>query len=421
MVLEIRIANFYSIKEEICLDFRAANLKSAQARSLEKNTFQVNKTDVLKTLVLYGANASGKSNIIKAIRFCHSLILQSHNYNADTRFAFSPFKFDGFDSQPSHYFIRFVRDDVEYEYSFSITQQEVVTESLHYYPKGRIKTIFLRDQRLGKDKRSIYTFGNEIKRPFDVAESTSNKTLYISRASQMDREIAKSIFNYFSDTFILQYVNFGLSTIEQLSYKNKNLLLQALKYADSDISDVSIRKIKLPTTIINHNIDDLSVNIEQSLQDHLQITTYHLQNPETPFDFLTEESQGTIKLFFIMLTILEVVKHGKVLLVDEIEESLHTKLIEHIFSYLNTSKNAQLICTTHNTKLLNLKKLRKDQIYFVNKKSDSSSDVYSLTDFTDFRDTMDLESAYLQGRFDAIPYIYEHHDSIKQFIHEEEK
>src|SRR5690554_2434247 len=101
MVLEIRLQNFFSIKDEINFDFRAANIKSANARSLADNVFSHKTTDILKTLVMYGANASGKSNVIRAIRFCNSMIFESHMHNENTTFNFSPFKFDGYSHKPS--------------------------------------------------------------------------------------------------------------------------------------------------------------------------------------------------------------------------------------------------------------------------------------------------------------------------------
>src|SRR5690554_1838856 len=180
MVLEIRISNFFSIKAPVTIDFRAANLKSANARALPNNLFQFKNTQILKTLTIYGANASGKSNIIKAIRFCNAMVFESHNHNENTIYNFVPFKFDNYDKKPSKYFIRFVLNDIEFEYSFSMFRTSIITESLHYYPKGRIKEIFTRDERLGKSKREKYTFTDVIKRPFDVAENTSDKTLYIS-------------------------------------------------------------------------------------------------------------------------------------------------------------------------------------------------------------------------------------------------
>jgi hypothetical protein len=419
MVLEIRISNFFSIREELRLDFRAAPIRSANARALEGNTFSHDDTRVLKTLVLYGANASGKSNIIKAIRFCHAMVLESHQHNENTVFNFQPFKFGSFAGKPSSYAIRFVIGGIEYEYAFSLTRQEIATESLHYYPNGRIKEVFTRDERRGKNKRDVYTFGKDIRRPFDVAESTSRKTLFISRASQMDRDIAKAVFRFFHETFILQYLGFGVSAIENLSKENKTQLIEALKIADSDIVDVKIKKLKQPGKTFNANFASMTLTVEDVVHERLQITTYHRKDPERAFDFLTEESQGTIKLFFMMLTLLDIVKHNKILLIDEIEESLHPKIIEYVFNFFRAGEQAQLLCTTHNTQFLDLKRLRKDQIYFVNKKEDGASDLYSLYDYSDFRDTMDLEKAYLQGRFDAVPYVNDSAENIKRILNEQ--
>lgn len=419
MVLEIKIRNFFSIKEEVCLDFRAANIKTANARMLKDNVFSIDDTDVLKTIVMYGANASGKSNIIKAIRFCHLMVLTSHNFNEGIRFNFKPFKFAGYDKKPSSYFIRFISNGIEYEYAFSLTETEIVTESLHYYPKGRIKEIFSRDERKGKTKKDKYSFGDVIRRPMDVAENTSNKTLYISRASQMDREIAKEIFNYFNETFILNYVNYGMTTIESLSKENKSQLIEALKIADSDIVDFKIKPVKVQGKHVNADLSKMTLSVEEGVQERLQITTYHKNEPGRGFDFLSEESQGTIKMFFIMLTVMDIVKRNKILLIDEIEESLHPKIIEYIFNFFRAGEKAQLLCSTHNTRFLDLKKFRKDQIYFVNKKDDSSTELYSLIDYSDFRDTMDLEKAYMQGRFDAIPFVNDTLSRIQHLIHEQ--
>jgi AAA15 family ATPase/GTPase len=419
MVLEIRISNFFSIKDEIVLDFRAANIKSANATALQDNIFKENKTTVLKTIAIYGANASGKSNIIKAIRFCHAMVFESHIHNENTVYNFQPFKFDGYEKKTSKYFIRFVSNGIEYEYAFSLTRLKIVTESLYYYPKGRITKIFTRDEQLGKTKKEKYSFGDLIKRPMDVAENTSVKTLYISRASQMDREIGKEIFNYFHNQFILDYVGFGASAIETLSNQNKQQLIEAIKIADSDIVDVSIKVLKKAGKHFKAGSKTMTLTVEDVVQDYLQIKTYHKSSPSIAFDFLTEESQGTIQMFFLMLTILEVVKKNKVLLIDEIEDSLHPKIIEYLFNIFRTGEKAQLLCTTHNTRFLDLKKVRKDQIYFANKKSNGATDLYSLYDYSDFRDTMDLEKAYLQGRFDAVPFVNDSQLRIKSLLHGE--
>ena len=393
MVLEIRLSNFFSINEEVVLDMQAANLQTKESKELLGNTFVCNDERILKTVAIYGANASGKSNVIKAIRACVQMIFESHNYNENTVFAFTPFKFGGV-GKPSKFYIRFMIDGVEYEYSFTLTNTEIITEELYFYPMGRRKLVFARDERKGPDKKEIYEFRTAIRRPMDVAANTSKKTLFVSRASQMDREVAKDVFRYFNERFILNYLGYNSYSIESLLNSNKDLILKVLKIADSDIIDIRSQ----------HELGEV------------KITTFHRNNPEVPFDFYSEESSGTQEFFHMMLTILNIIRGNKVLLIDEISSGLHVKLVEYILNLFHQSESAQLIFSTHNTNLLNMKKIRKDQVYFVNKRADGSSDLYSLFDYKDFRETMDAEKAYLQGRFDAIPYIDESSDNLNELI-----
>ena len=410
MVIEIRLSNFFSIMDEVVLDMRAANIQTKKSKVLEENTFSYQKSKLLKTVAIYGANASGKSSIVKAIRACIGMIINSHNHNENTVFQFAPFKFGGTDKLSS-FFIRFNVDDVEYEYSFKMTQTKIEKEELFYYPNGRRSKVFSRDESLGPDKRNVYDFRDAIARPMDVVANTSRKTLFVSRASQMGRDVAQKVFRYFYENFILDFYNYNPILLGRLLEENKSQLLNVLHIADSDIVNVSSKhELKPYTTAI---FDPLNNNTILSMDDiqktQLIITTYHKNNPTVPFDFNTEESDGTQRLFFMMLTILDIVKNNKILLVDEIEKSLHTRLVEYIISLFHRSEHAQLIYTTHNTYLLDNDKVRKDQVYFTNKRTDGSTDLYSLYDYKDFRDTMNLEKAYLQGRFDAIPYI---NDSI---------
>ena len=379
MVLEIRLSNMFSFRDEVILDLQAAKIQTKKARELEGNLFSVDGEQMLKSVALFGANASGKSNVIKAIRACVNMVRSSHNYNVDTRFAISPFKFEDYANKPSSFYIRFLLNGVEYEYSFSFMHDEIITETLFYYPNARKSLVFSRDESRGTEKKDIYEFKTVIKRPFDVADNTSKKTLYISRASQMDREIAQKIFLFFCNDIVLDYQVANIDSLDNLFKERKEQMLEVLRTADSDIVDFKIQ--------------------------NNAITTFHRTNPSVAFDFETEESEGTKTLFRMMVRVIGIIHEGKMLLVDEIDNSLHTQLVEFVIGMFNHSDHAQLIYTTHNTHLLNTDFQRRDQVYFVNKREDGSSDLYSLFDFKDFRDTLDMEKAYLQGRFDAIPSI----------------
>jgi AAA15 family ATPase/GTPase len=417
MILEIRLSNFFSIKEEVVLDLTAGNSQNKKAKELSQNVFQFKDTTVLKTVALYGANASGKSSIIKAIRFCCSMIFESHMHNENITYNFQPFKFEGYKSKPSTFLIRFVSNNVEYEYSFSLNQKEILTEELYYYPNNRRAKVFSRDETIKGSKADKYSFGSVIKRPLDVAENTSTKTLYISRASQMDREIGKEIFNFFHEKFLLRYIDFTASSIESLFVDNKSAILEALQIADSDIVDIRIKKQNVPVKSLQLSVAEPTAIWTDTIQQAIQLFTYHRAAPEIAFDFEKEESDGTKNLFFILLSLLDVVKNNKILLIDEIESSLHTNIVEFIIKMFHAGESSQLIYSTHNTNLLNLNKVRKDQIYFVNKKADASTDLYSLFDYKDFRENMDVEKAYLQGRFDAIPIIDDSVTNLKSMLH----
>ena len=379
MVLEIRLSNMFSFRDEVTLDLQAAKIQSKKARELEGNLFSVDGEQMLKSIALFGANASGKSNVIKAVKACVNMVRSSHNYNIDSKFDIYPFKFENCADKPSSFYIRFLLDKVEYEYAFSFIHNEIMTETLYYYPNGRRSLVFARDERRGTEKKDIYEFKAVIKRPFDVADNTSKKTLYISRASQMDREIAQKIFLFFCNDIVFDYQVAYNDLLENLFKERKEQMLEVLRTADSDIVDFKIQ--------------------------NNAITTYHRTNPTVAFDFDTEESEGTKTLFRMMLKMIGIIHENKLLFVDEIDNSLHTQLVEFVIGMFNHSDHAQLIYTTHNTHLLNTDFQRRDQVYFVNKREDGSSDLYSLYDFKDFRDTLDMEKAYLQGRFDAIPYI----------------
>ncbi len=297
MILEIRLSNFYSIKEEVVLDLEAAKINTERARNLKHHFAQVGRNEILKSVALYGANASGKSNIIKAIRFCATMVYNSHNHNENVIFNFKPFKFEGLSHKPSTFFICFLADGIEYEYSFSLIQKGIWTEELYFFPKGKRAKVFSRDERKGDNKSEVYDFTNVIPRPMDVATNTSDKTLFISRASQMDREIGKTIFNFFFSQFILGYTGHNSPIVEGLFKKFKPQLLKGLQIADSDIVDIRMKKEKRMGKNIDKDLLANTATIKDVENEALIFTTFHNADPSKPFDMLTEESTGTNVLF----------------------------------------------------------------------------------------------------------------------------
>ena len=408
MILKIELENFFSIKDRIRIDFRAANINTVLARNLSYNVMEWNGVPVLKTIGLFGPNASGKSNILKAIAFCCQLILGSHLHNEGMTFNFEPFKFDGFENKPSQFLIDFVCENVEYEYSFELTREKIVRESLYHYPVGRRAKVFVREAD-GK-----YSFGSGIvAKPMDVALNTSNKNLFLSRASSMNRDVAQKLYRYFLNQFLLGLVNVNDLIVLDSFKMYKKVILKALEICDTDITDIEVRKEQVPAPVL-----PMAGQTELSfkLVDVLRFKTVHRNQSDVMFDLDMEESNGTRKLFQILIRLLDVVKNKKSIMMDEFDMGLHTRLADFILDLIHASPSSQLLFTSHNTNLIDVKRLRRDQIVFVNKSEQGATNVYSLYDFKDFRENMDAEKGYIQGRFDAVPYVDSSVESIKQIL-----
>jgi AAA15 family ATPase/GTPase len=403
MVLEIRLENFFSIKNEVLLDFRAAKINTGGAQALSANVIDYHGEKILKSIGLFGANASGKSNILKAINFCRQLIINSHLYNEGTLFGFVPFKFEDYTNKPSVYSIDFIHDDIEYEYSFTLTTKEILKESLYFYPNGRRAKIFVRDETKGINKTEVYSFADGIiPRPLDVATNTSKKTLFLSRASQMDREICKKLYLFFMHNFLVGFAPFDPEWAEELYTQYHELILLALAICDSDILHIIMKTMD---------------NGEGTKENKsFNFTTFHKADPKITFDLFREESAGTKQLFSMLFFLLDVIKKGKTFMLDEFDLSLHSKLADFIIDLFHASSSAQFLFTSHNTNLIDVKRFRRDQILFANKKEDGSTELYSLYDHKDFRENMDAEKGYLQGRFDAIPIVDSSITALKKLL-----
>ena len=407
MILKIEFENFFSIKDRVRIDFRAANINTALARELGHNVMVWNGVPILKSVGLFGPNASGKSNVMKAINFCCRMILDSHLYNEGTVFNFEPFKFDGWQDKSSKFLIDFVCDNIEYEYSFELTKERILSESLYHYPVGRRAKVFVREAN-GK-----YSFGTGVfAKPLDVVLNTSEKNLFLSRASSMNRELAQKLYRHFMNQFLLGQVNVNEVMVLDSFNTYKKVILKALEICDTDITNIEARKEQTPAPVVIPGQGELTFK----MVDVLKFKTFHRNQKDVMFDLDLEESSGTRKLFQILIRLLDVVKNRKGIMMDEFDLGLHTRLADFILDLIHASEGSQLLFSSHNTNLIDVKRLRRDQIVFVNKKENGATEVYSLYDFKDFRENMDAEKGYIQGRFDAVPYVDSSVESIKQLL-----
>lgn len=377
MILRISLENFYSIADEITIDFAAAGFRGKSEVKAE-NLLHHGGEDYLNIVGVFGANASGKSNIFKAIAFCRNLILTSQSNTATTVLDYQPFKF--WYSRPSTFTMDFVCEGMRYLYSFSLMQNRIIAESLYHYPKGRKARIFERDS----EGKYIHKKG-AIPLPSAVETGTGPATLFLSRASSMNRELAEKIYRMFKCDIATELSSYDLNEIDyDYMERIRPTLLRALEVCDSDIID--IRKTS-------------------DQEGRSKLITYHRENPQIPFDFDKEESAGTKRLVEIILAFLSHSCKDCTMLFDEFDLKLHPRLAEFILDIVRDSHSMQLLFSSHNHELLSLEHMRRDQFVFVNKLQNGRSDVYSLYDYTDFKPGMDLQKAYRNGMFDAVPYL----------------
>lgn len=212
----------------------------------------------------------------------------------------------------------------------------------------------------------------------------------------MNRPIAQKVYKFFLEGITIGDVNYGFSKsmINDL-YQNKPLLLKAFEVSDSDIVDYKLEELK---------------------PGQYELFTYHKENPSLPFNFVKEESAGTKRLFFILLMLIKLSQSDTTIFFDEFDLQLHIRLVEFLLEAVRASRVSQLVFTSHNSALLNRDYLRDEQILIVTKRSDGKSEIYPLSDFEGISKIKDIQKAYLQGRFDGVPYTGDIYSMIKEIL-----
>lgn len=414
MLIEFSVENFLSINDRVTLSMVASKDKSHENNVIE---YKDNKKELkaLKTAVIYGANASGKSNVLKAMEFMSSFLKKSHEMQQGKRIGRIAFKLDRSNlKEPSKFDIIFRYKDIKYAYGFSVTEEEVVDEYLYYYPNGRQSVIFER-----WDTKE-YKFTIDIERQNElVGKFHSKNKLYLSTASLWEYEKAKPPFKWICEKLnvIIDHSKLEGVTDNLISNNNKvkTLVKNFLKEADFDIEDLVVSEVPMKEEFKNHVLKLFGDDIKEKfdLEAVLQVDTVRTGvdengNPiDVNFEF-DEESEGTQKFFALIGPWIEVLLDGSVLVVDELDIRLHTLLVRYLVELFHNPKinikNAQLIFTTHDVNILDLDMFRRDQIWFTEKKEDKSTDVYSLDDFGVRKDER-VKNSYLQGKYGAIPFI----------------
>jgi len=416
MLIEFTVKNFRSIKESQTL-----SLAKAKGNELEQtNCFlpeAPGSIELVRSAAIYGANAAGKSNVIKALDAMGRIVLKSASSQEGDDIPVSPFLFDELsEEEPSEFEIIFISEGIRYQYGFTATCKNILEEWLIAYPKGRPQKWFNRAFD-SETKSQVFKFGDSLLGQKSVwQQATRSNALLLSTAIQLNSEQLKPAYNWFRKKLrVASSGDWGPSFTASLCQKDnsKNKILSFLKSADFDIYDIQIDKEKFdPDSLPDEIPEEARGKIIEDLEgkDFLDIKTVHKTSNDNlvSLDF-DEESAGTQKFFSFAGPWLETLREGYILVIDELHDSLHPNMVKYLvnlFHNTNTNpNNAQLIFTTHETSILNQEVFRRDQIWFCEKDAEQVSSLYPLTDFSPRKERENIELGYLSGRYGALPFI----------------
>lgn len=423
---EFSFGNFRSFKDINTLNLSAAKIKSKFESIDEYNVIKgrnKEKVSFLKSKAIYGANASGKSNVIKALvtffRIIRNSVKDDNVLNMVDSFRLSTET----ENEPSFFQIIFWDNNVKYRYGFELDDENIFSEWLYGKPRERELCYFIRE---GKEithlDRTNFSEGEKIKtllfdEDSDDNEIFRNNSLFLSTLAtfgfaKLSKQLVKSITSIYiisglGHRGMYQYAGESLNDEEKKKY-----ILDFLKYGDIGIEDLNAIEISsddLPDELDN----DVKNDFDKSKKRKLLISSRKKYDENKKFveneqfSFSLHESEGTQKLFELSPFIYQALKEQKTIIIDEFDARFHPLLTKKILELFNSKENkgAQLIFTTHDTNLLSSDLLRRDQIEFVEKDKYGASHLYSLVQFKGIRNNASFEKDYIQGKYGAIPFL----------------
>jgi len=422
MILEFKIENFLSFREEQVLSFEPSSSKEYASQYFA----EVKKgVKVLKLGLLYGANASGKTNLLKALDFLRDFVLQQKKDKTEST-GISTFQFDDtYNSKPSKFYLSFYLHEVKYVYNLILDNKKVIEENLIYYPGIQPATFFERTYDSIKEKSTI-KFGGTI--DLSLSDKKLIEGLTISNSSvfsafgktNIKKSLFDDVYNWFKESFMqmihprTDLFSWTSSRIEQDDLC-KDFVLDVLQKADFNISAIDINEDEIPidetleTKISSMNIPDTVKNeiLQKRTLQTKDILFQHkttLMEKELPRHL---ESNGTMRYYGLGGVLNKLLSSHSFLCIDEIENSLHYDLVAHfIKTFLMNSTNSQLLFSTHDINLLNEDFLRRDTVWFVEKNEYGASELDSLIDFK-LHKNLSPYNAYKIGKLGAKPELGE--------------
>jgi AAA15 family ATPase/GTPase len=422
MFWQFTVKNYKTFKDEATLSLVASNYdkKTLEAENIYSD--EVFNKRILKSAVVYGANASGKSTLVNAIAFMRFFVLRSAGRQQGDSIEVDPFRLNvTTENEPSEFEVIFSFDHILYRYGFEATQEEVISEWLYYKPKTKEVELFYRDGDQIDFHESLFSKGKMVATQGLVRKNA----LLVSVAAQFNEEQAIAVINWFRNLRVISNVREYFSqrfTINRTKTPaDKQKIITLLKDADFGIQDIEVELMNednipshYPPSLRNKSIAEIKEGNMERVKDILFSHRKYGRDNEfvhnVPFSLDKDESSGTQKYFNLLGPILDVLENGQVLIVDELDAQLHPNLLCRIISLFHSTEmnhnNAQLIFNTHDTNLLDSGLFRRDQIWFTDKDKYGAAKLYSLADFSseEVRKNEAFEKNYIKGKYGAVPY-----------------
>lgn len=418
MLLEFSVGNFLSFKEKKSLSMEATAISDFS----ENNVISFDNVKLLKSVVIYGANSSGKTNLLRALSIMRRIIITSAKQSSTEGLPVIPFLLSSeTSSKPSFFEVLFFIQGKRFRYGFEVNQKAVITEWLFEVLRTKERLLFIRE----KDKIQVEEIFNE---GTNLEEKTRDNALFLAVCDQFNGKISGQIMKWFKNVRTISglehedYRGYTFSMLE--AEKTKDQLMSFFSKLDLGFDKVVVSKSDFNPTFLPKGLpEDVLKQMISDLQGKtiLNAETLHKKfNKDgtvvnlVKFDLRNQESSGTNKVFDLSGHVFDTLKLGGVLVIDELDAKLHPLLTNAIVKLFNSKEynpcNAQLIFATHDTNLLTLGNFRRDQIYFVEKDHFAASDIYSLAEYKEkdgakVRKDRSFEKDYIQGRYGAIPFI----------------
>jgi AAA15 family ATPase/GTPase len=431
MLLQFTVGNFKSFKEKAALSLEATTDDWRE----DDNIAHVANPDLrlVKAAAIYGPNGGGKSNLIDAMAQFRSFILgSSKDSQKGEPIAVTPFRLhSATEKAPTFFEVLFLRDGIRYRYGFEATKEAIVSEWL-YKQADSIRPTCL----FTRENNNIVT-GDSFKEGKGLEERTRSNALFLSVVAQFNGSTAGDVMNWIDQFRVITGLNdagYLPFTAKLLSDKEYGASIRELvRQADVGIEDLireDIDKDQIPERL-SKEIKDLPLPVRDFIVQNasgasIVSTVHQLFDSDdravgkVEFVLETEESAGTQQFFALAGPFLHTLKEGAVLVVDELDTRLHPLLTKQLVGLFNSSanrKNAQLIFATHDQGLLDQKRIRRDQVWFVEKDAMGASHLFCLDEIKGVRKDANFEKEYLLGQFGGVPHIG---DLQKALVHAEE-